>query len=62
METGGALDFSGLSLPFTVNDLVASGSALLGFIGTFVLLGLAFVFVPKLISLIFTSFRASKGR
>lgn len=49
---GAAIDFSGISLPFNVTDLVESGNALLGLIGTFVLLSLAFVFVPKLIGLI----------
>ncbi len=57
--TGPMLDFSGVSLPFDVSDLVSSGSALLGLVGTFVLLGLAFVFVPKLITLIRQSFGSS---
>lgn len=59
---GAAIDFSGITLPFTVSDLVGSGNALLGLVGTFVLLGLAFVFVPKLIALIRNSFSAAKGR
>ncbi len=54
-----AIDFSGVTLPFDVTDLVSSGSALLGLVGTFVLLGLAFVFVPKLINLIRKSFGTS---
>lgn len=57
-----ALDFSGITLPFGVNDLVSSGSALLGLVGAFVLLGLAFKFVPKLISLIVGAFRGGAGR
>ncbi|MBK5447032.1 hypothetical protein [Peribacillus sp. TH24] len=57
-----AIDFSGITLPFTVTDLVSSGNALLGLVGAFVLLGLAFVFVPKLIALIRNSFSAAKGR
>lgn len=59
---GAAIDFSGITLPFTVSDLVGSGNALLGLVGAFVLLGLAFVFVPKLIALIRNSFSAAKGR
>ncbi|WP_256816676.1 hypothetical protein [Cytobacillus sp. Bac17] len=59
---GAALDFTGLTLPFTVNDLVGSGNALLGFIGAFVLLSLAFVIVPKLIGLIRNSISAARGR
>lgn len=59
---GAALDFTGVTLPFSVNDLVGSGNALLGIVGTFVLLGMAFVFVPKLIGLIRNSFSAAKGK
>lgn len=58
--TTGAIDFSGVSLPFTVTDLVGSGNELLALVGSFVLLGLAFVFVPKLITLIRESFSAAK--
>ncbi|MBU8733730.1 hypothetical protein NX029_28450 [Cytobacillus firmus] len=60
--TSNAIDFSGVTLPFSVTDLVGSGNALLGIVGTFVLLGLAFVLVPKLITLIRNSFSAAKGR
>ncbi|MCM3708560.1 hypothetical protein M3205_23235 [Cytobacillus firmus] len=59
--TSKAIDFSGVTLPFSVNDLIVSGNALLGIVGTFVLLGLAFVLVPKLIALIRNSFSAAKG-
>lgn len=55
LALGAALDFTGLTLPFDVNDLIGSGSALLGFVGMFVLLGLAFPLVMKLISLIRSS-------
>ena len=61
-ELGAAIDFGGVSLPFNVSDLVGSGSALLGLVSTFVLLGMAFVFVPKLIGLIKNSFTAAKGK
>ena len=54
--TSHAIDFSGVTLPFNVTDLVGSGNALLGLVGAFVLLGMAFVFVPKLIKLIRHSF------
>lgn len=56
------IDFSGVSLPFSVTDLVESGNALLGLVGAFVLLGMAFVFVPRLIALIRNSFSAARGR
>lgn len=58
---GAAIDFEGVKLPFSVSDLVSSGSALLGLVGTFVLLGLAFMLAPKLIRLIRQAF-ASNGR
>lgn len=51
-----AIDFSGISLPFSVTDLVSSGNALLGLVGSFVLLGLAFAFVPKIIQVIRNAF------
>lgn len=57
---GAAIDFTGITLPFSVTDLVTSGNELLGLVGTFVLLGLAFVFVPKIIKVIRNSF--SSGR
>ncbi|TRM08765.1 hypothetical protein FH966_14780 [Lentibacillus cibarius] len=56
------IDWSGLSLPFDVGDLITSGNGLLGLVGSFVLLGLAFVFVPKIIGLIRNSFSAAKGK
>jgi hypothetical protein len=58
---GAALDFTGVTLPFTVTDLVSSGNALLALVGTFVLLGLAFRFVPKLIALIGQAFKGGSG-
>ena len=62
MLLGAAIDFTGVTLPFTVTDLVGSGNALLGLVGTFVLLGMAFVFVPKLITLIKQSFSAARSK
>lgn len=54
------VDLSGVSLPFTVTDMVTAGMALIGLVAGFVLLGLAFRFVPQFITMIFSSFRASK--
>lgn len=51
-----SLDFSGLTLPFDVTDLMSSGWALLGLVAGFVLLGMAFKLVPKLISLVVGAF------
>jgi hypothetical protein len=56
--TGGI--FTGVTLPFTPADLVSSGNELLGLVGAFVLLGMAFVFVPKIIRVIRSSFGSSK--
>lgn len=57
-----SLDLSGISLPFAAGDLLSAGVALLGVVGAFVLLGLAFKVVPKLVSLIVNAFTASGGR
>lgn len=48
-------DLSGIKLPFGISDLVGSGSGLLGLVGPFILLGLAFVFVPMIIYLVRTA-------
>jgi hypothetical protein len=49
--------FTGITLPFSPADLVSSGNELLGLVGSFVLLGMAFVFVPKIIRVIRESFQ-----
>ena len=43
-EGGKMINFSGVSLPFNVGDLIGSGSALLGLIGPFVLAAIVFYF------------------
>lgn len=53
--TSNAISFAGVSLPFNVSDLLTSATGLLGIVGAFVLLGLAFIFVPKIIKLIKTA-------
>jgi hypothetical protein len=50
------MDFSGLSLPFSVSDLISSGSGLLSIIGPIVLAALTFHFSPLIIALIFKAF------
>jgi hypothetical protein len=58
-DLGGAvmgIDFSGISLPFAATDLLSSGVGLLGVVGGFVLLALAFPMVRKLIAVIKSSF------
>lgn len=56
------LNLTGITLPFEASDLLTAGVALLGVVGAFVLLGLAFRVVPKLISLIVNAFTAGGGR
>jgi len=61
MVTPPAIDFAGITLPFTAQELLTAGVGLLGVVGAFVLLALAFRVVPKLISLIMGSFKGSKA-
>jgi hypothetical protein len=53
------VDTGEAKIPFGVKELISSGSGLLGLIGGFVLLALAFVFVPKVIKLIRQSFQGT---
>lgn len=50
------LDFSGITLPFSASDLLSAGVSLLGVVGAFILLGLAFSMAPKLFQLIRQAF------
>jgi hypothetical protein len=56
-----SIDFTGVTLPFDASDLLTSSMGLVGVVGGFVLLGLAVVFVPKIISVI-RSAAATKGK
>ncbi|AMV11717.1 MULTISPECIES: hypothetical protein [Geobacillus] len=49
---GAAIDLSGLTLPFSVSDLIGSVNSLISWVGPFVLLALALGFAPKIISFI----------
>lgn len=60
-EEGGITMFGEVTLPFDVSELIAAGSELLGLVSGFVLVGLAFMFAPKLIALIRQAF-ASRGK
>ena len=51
------LDLTGVNLPFTASDLLGAGAALLGLVGLFVLLAMAFKVAPKLIDLIMNAFK-----
>jgi len=54
------VDFTGVTLPFSVSDLLGTAMDLLGLLGPFVLLGLAVMFTPKLIGVIRNA-AASRG-
>lgn len=55
------IDFTGISIPFNAGDLLSSGVGLLGVVGGFVLLALAFPMVGKLIGVIKRSFSSNKA-
>ncbi|MGG5253532.1 hypothetical protein ACQYAD_08555 [Neobacillus sp. SM06] len=61
LTLGAVVDFTGVTLPFSASDLLSSAMGFLGVVGPFVLLGLAIVFVPKIISVI-RSAAATKGK
>ncbi|ANB59408.1 hypothetical protein [Anoxybacteroides amylolyticum] len=52
MALGAAIDLSGVSLPFTVQDLLSSATSVLTWVSPFVLLGVAIAFAPRLIGFI----------
>lgn len=56
------IDFSGITLPFTAGQLLTAATELLGVVGPFVLLGLAFVIAPYIISLIRAAARKHNSR
>ena len=55
------VDFSGVSLPFSVNDLISTGMSLIGLVGPFVLIGLALIFAPRFIGFIKKSFGSGRN-
>lgn len=56
------LDFTGITLPFEAGDLLGAGVSLMGVVGAFILLGLAFLVAPKLFTLIRQAFNAGGSR
>lgn len=54
---GAAISFSEIELPFSVKELLGSGSQLVLWIGAFVLLGLAFSFAPMLVRVLVDAFQ-----
>jgi hypothetical protein len=59
---GAAIDFTGVTLPFDIGNLLTSGMELVKKIGPFVLLGMAFTFAPQLIDLIKSVVEGEKAR
>ncbi|WP_458414535.1 hypothetical protein ACNQFZ_06620 [Schinkia sp. CFF1] len=52
LGSSAAIDFSGVTLPFNATDLLQSAMGLVGLVGTFVLLGVAIAFAPRIVSFI----------
>lgn len=57
-----AIDWTGVTLPFSVTDLLSSGAGLIGLVSGFVLLAMAFPLVTKLVGLIKRTFSSSSGK
>lgn len=53
-------DISDLEIPVTPGDVIETGSQLIGIVSSFILLGLSFIFAPKLIKFIRQSFSNKK--
>lgn len=51
--------FTGVTLPFSVADLVSAAMDLLTLVGPFVLIGLAFMLAPKFFRLVRAAFGGS---
>lgn len=46
------LDLTGITLPFSVGDLLSAAFEFIGLFAPFILLGLAIVYTPRIVSLI----------
>lgn len=46
------LDLSGISMPFTVGDVVSGGMELVGLVSGFIVLAIALMFAPRFINFI----------
>lgn len=53
-------DISDLEIPVTPGDVIETGSQLIGIVSSFIILGLSFIFAPKLIKFIRQSFSNKK--
>lgn len=47
-----SVDLSGISLPFSIGDVLTAATDLLGVVGPFVVVGIALLFAPKIIALL----------
>lgn len=50
------MDLSGVTLPFDVSDVVQGGMDLIGLVSGFIILALALMFAPRLISFVKSAF------
>lgn len=48
MPAAVSVDFSGVTLPFTVSDMLTTAMSFMGIYGPWILLGLAVVFAPRI--------------
>lgn len=46
------VDFSGVTMPFNVGDLLDTAMSLVGLVAPFILLGIAIMFAPSIINFI----------
>lgn len=58
----GETNIGDIKVPFTVTDVVKVGMSLIGLIAAFILLGLAFRFVPKFIKMVYESLRNNRAK
>lgn len=56
------VDFSGITIPFSASDLLSSGVGLLGVVGGFVLLAMAFPVAGRLVTAIKRAFGNNSGK
>jgi len=56
------VDFTGIELPFGAGELLSSVFGFVGVLAPFILLGLAIVFTPRIVSVIRNSASSKGGR
>lgn len=56
------LDLTGISLPFSVGDLITAAFEFIGLFAPFILLGLAIVYTPRLVGMIRSSATSRRSK